>query len=372
MGKQRKCSLYLSSGHPRLGFHFGFLTLAAVFFAQHLASNPCFGQGVASWKDRLKNEAPVKWDEYLVAGKYLQGSCETTSVHVYAGKEVKETWRTDARQSERGAVVTVQPPSGVRTRGRTDAINSKYAFRLERKTADSPWFISELGLDVSKGYQLDIWSPDARIQLYFLAAALTFSGTQEYLPAMVKDADFSVEKTTQVQMAERELVRFDFRYRPKELPEREFKGRKFGGWNPIRGGWVTLDPERYWVICDYEVSVEWQDQSTGIMAGALSYQKEDNGFPTLSTIERRYEGITKKGIATKRTDKEQFKLTHQKMDEREFTLSAFGLPEPMGVSWTRPTRWWLWIALTAFGTFGLGVVVKIVKRRYVKDGAVRK
>ncbi|MCS6977776.1 MAG: hypothetical protein NZM31_12325, partial [Gemmatales bacterium] len=28
--------------------------------------------------------------------------------------------------------------------------------------------------------------------------------------------------------------------------------------------------------------------------------------------------------------------------ESEFTLSAFGLPEPPGVTWERPTPWWLY------------------------------
>jgi hypothetical protein len=56
-------------------------------------------------------------------------------------------------------------------------------------------------------------------------------------------------------------------------------------------------------------------------------------------------------------------LVHRKADERDFTLSAFGLPEPPGVTWERPTPWWLYGILVGFALILVsGILYKVIRR----------
>jgi len=41
--------------------------------------------------------------------------------------------------------------------------------------------------------------------------------------------------------------------------------------------------------------------------------------------------------------------------EVEFSLTAFGLPEPVGISFQQPTRWHLWFALAGVGALALAL-----------------
>ncbi|HMO83451.1 MAG TPA: hypothetical protein PKC18_00880 [Lacipirellulaceae bacterium] len=51
------------------------------------------------------------------------------------------------------------------------------------------------------------------------------------------------------------------------------------------------------------------------------------------------------------------------LQETDFTLSAFGLPEPYGVTWDRPTPWWLYALFSAGVLFVVAVIVSFWKRR---------
>ena len=50
-------------------------------------------------------------------------------------------------------------------------------------------------------------------------------------------------------------------------------------------------------------------------------------------------------------------------DTAEFFLSHFGLPEPYGVEWERPTPWWLYALISAGVLFVVAVLVSFWKRR---------
>ena len=48
----------------------------------------------------------------------------------------------------------------------------------------------------------------------------------------------------------------------------------------------------------------------------------------------------------------EYKWQDANLPETDFTLSAFGLPEPFGIEWEKPTPWWLYLICG-----GLGVIV---------------
>src|SRR5262245_44501880 len=99
----------------------------------------------ARWKERFLSEAPARWSEYRKRGERLQGSCTFVSVDRAAGGRRSPRSRYELRQAGPGALWMVQSLSGRGGTGRLEAVNSRYAFRLERPTAESPWIIA--GLD---------------------------------------------------------------------------------------------------------------------------------------------------------------------------------------------------------------------------------
>jgi hypothetical protein len=54
--------------------------------------------------------------------------------------------------------------------------------------------------------------------------------------------------------------------------------------------------------------------------------------------------------------------------ESDFTLSALGLDEPFGVTWERPTPWWLYAGIAAGAVFVLALLVGLVIRRLQARG----
>jgi hypothetical protein len=65
-------------------------------------------------------------------------------------------------------------------------------------------------------------------------------------------------------------------------------------------------------------------------------------------------------------------LALKDLPESDFTLSAFGFPEPEGVVWNRPQGWYLWIALCAFGALAVALLVRFWRRRYHGPDANKK
>jgi hypothetical protein len=91
------------------------------------------------------------------------------------------------------------------------------------------------------------------------------------------------------------------------------------------------------------------------------YEKGEKGFPILKII--RLEYFDSKG-KLERHEESVFTLSFADVPERDFTLTAFGLPEPVGVTWPKPTKWWVWISLGAAFAVGIALVLAMLGRRY--------
>ncbi len=53
------------------------------------------------------------------------------------------------------------------------------------------------------------------------------------------------------------------------------------------------------------------------------------------------------------------------LPEYEFTVSAFGLEEPFGITWERPTPWWIYFGLIGGGCLvGFVLIGVFLRRRY--------
>ena len=70
------------------------------------------------------------------------------------------------------------------------------------------------------------------------------------------------------------------------------------------------------------------------------------------------------------TEIEEF-VSIPKMDPAEFRLSAFGLPEPVGVEWKKPTPRYLWFLVAAGAFVALAVGFRLLARRRTATASTR-
>ncbi len=121
----------------------------------------------------------------------------------------------------------------------------------------------------------------------------------------------------------------------------------------------------------YKPSLYWQKHAVSYYGNGnnvtISYDYEwRNGLPMISRILHKY---TSSLAEDKHFEGElDFKtkyLSFDEMPEYEFTLSAFGLPEPFGITWERPRPWWIYFGLAGGGCLvGIVLIGVFLRRRY--------
>lgn len=98
-----------------------------------------------------------------------------------------------------------------------------------------------------------------------------------------------------------------------------------------------------------------------------------SGFPLIKTRLSQgyvYPYKTKKKLTSQvRIDYEW--EVNDSVPDAEFTLSAFGLPEPMGVEPPERSRTWLWLISAALGLVALALLFTWLKRRRILAGKAR-
>lgn len=71
------------------------------------------------------------------------------------------------------------------------------------------------------------------------------------------------------------------------------------------------------------------------------------------------------------TDIVEFRRVPERFPDADFRLSAFGLPEPMGVEQPEPSRTWIWLIVAAIGAGLIAVVFAWLKRRSATANAAK-
>jgi hypothetical protein len=95
-------------------------------------------------------------------------------------------------------------------------------------------------------------------------------------------------------------------------------------------------------------------------SGSYEYRDAGDGFPILQRIVCKYNNPAK---SYERDDTYEFDLREADVPEDDFTLSAFGFKEPVGVKPPERPRTWLWLLATAAGLAVLAVLFAVLKRR---------
>lgn len=311
-------------------------------------------------KQRFLREAPAKWREYLRLAQMLQGKM---TFHWLENPKGPEVAAIEYKTNGKGRVAQYEKKSRkeAEKNGRDKDVygaNPRYAFHLQRGKPDSPWTVTEL-IDLSRESLPETW------RLWFedsfgLEATQLVRLNNQFLSDIVEGQDFKVESCRARQQDGQELVEVSFTYDRRAGP-----GQREG---PLKGI-LLLDPNRLWCLRAIDYKATYKNDSRykyGTETEHFAELQQTSGalpVPTLVQTDRWFfrDADQKDRILT-RTEFE-LEVPDRLPSDEEFTLTAFGLPEPPGLEWKKPTPWYLWLGFAAIGCLITGVAIRMLGRR---------
>jgi hypothetical protein len=256
------------------------------------------------------------------------------------------------------------------------ASNPKYHFEVERGQG-STWLVREvvisppripddlIGRDRDPG-SVNVSGDTTTVYSSVIGGAClgqTLWGT--WLPLLVLSPDFKLIRATYMGN-EGELVKVEFQFEPKERTR---------GNAPARSGMVVLDTRRYWLIREAETKANFnyvaavgQDKTptiataTGKLKIVNTFGSYTDGALSVPFVSHQVMRVSNPNDGEGNPREDDW-ITDMEMhaapsiDPKEFTLSAFGLPEPGEVRHNRP--WLFWAVL-----FLLTSITLLVYRRW--------
>jgi hypothetical protein len=335
-------------GHTRQG-HWLALSLWAV--AASVWVSPLQADSSEVLKDRFFREAPSAWEEYRLFAARLQGTVDTTKT---VNGQTSATRQLEYKSNSACKLVVAQerPPEG--TVGRVHAFNAVYGFTLSRRSSDAPWVMENL-LTGDKRYDRDEWEvnrwPNLLVCIHPWIASL---------PDLIRQPTFRVLKASAVHQGGRELVQIDF---DNTHPWPTDGTRPL----PIQGGSLVLDPDRLWTLGGCTLQNKYPRVDTTVRG---EYELRDPSAKY--SVPRRFMIVQEEhapGRGERRTTRlvwdYDLKEVSRLPGDEEFTLTAFGLPEPAGLPGAgRSAPWHLWFGLAAFAGLALAVGCRRAARYY--------
>jgi hypothetical protein len=166
----------------------------------------------------------------------------------------------------------------------------------------------------------------------------------EPLSELIKKSSFKFVRCREVEWQGERLVEAAFEY-----PHADES-------NPLatalQSGIVVLDPSRFWCIRKYEGKLAGKD-----FVGTVKHEMTELRQTENSILVPRKADYMESFVVQKRFENTKRFQTHYDLDVRrplpsdaDFTLTAFGLPEPLGITSKQPTPWYAWV-------IGAGIVL---------------
>ncbi len=302
-------------------------------------------------KKRFLEEAPSRWEEYNRLVKTVQGSLRFSLTG--PGKEYDGQFQAEFKANDKARLLILQSLGSTDRGGKVFAANPQYIFTLQRKAPSASWVLT--GVDkvtVDKIASVVV----RRINMAFDKVAMLTRLNSVGLAEAVREPDFSVQRVRPRQRNGEELVEvvFESPHVLKDLSQRDY--------NSTQGGSMVLDPKRFWCVRGLDLNLK-----TGVASGTYKLSVEldpSTTFPLPKRCIALEEYALNSGGQVRLKHESEFSLTvpARPPADEEFTLAAFGLPEPFDTT-PKGTRWYFWLAAAAIVCFAGGAVLRRVRRR---------
>ena len=335
---------------------FSSLALAVLMGRDGMASLAQAQDDDQTLKERFLREAPARWAEYAELAKQVQGTYSFRGSLSPVGVKVENRstlkMNRNCKLIEDSAERKVPGGKGDYQTLTLYALNPHYAFKLRRKNPTSPWYVTEV-VDL----RTDSLPPEIQheFQVFERCVLELVSLGPDPLVELLGKPEFRVVRCRRVLQDGEELVAVDFDY-PHTADAQD---------SGIQGGTLVLDPRRFWCLRSYEVQFRSISAQGTRTYRVLELEEAKGGFPLPKRTTELIDILMNDG--TKRKNESwrdcNLHIPSRLSSDEEFTLSAFGFPEPLGVSWSRPTRWYLWLSLAGVLCLAGGGVFYWLKRR---------
>jgi hypothetical protein len=319
------------------------------------------GLGAESLEARFLREAPAAWARYAELVRELQGVYSFDFSQTY--RRARARRQQELKKNKNAKLLTITSESGSDTDNKGAAtqvygVNPNYAFKL-RQNASGSWAITVL-VDLRGKQPLSAFEDQftgfehGAIQLVRLR--------NETLLEMVRKPEFKVVRSRRVPDIPDELVEVTFDY-AHAVDERQ-------PGNPVQRGVLVLDAGRDWCLRSYEVQTT-DKGSMKLRALELNDTPLGISVPKRTLLENDFILDDERG-ENRQTFRYEFdlKALSKLPDDREFTLSAFGLPEPREAAWrAKSVPLYVWIALCGGVFLLLGIALRRRQKRFTVGGA---
>jgi hypothetical protein len=323
------------------------------------------GQDELALRERFFHDAPLQWKEYAEKAKQLQGKFSFEAAYPTVNVEARNVY--DLKRSGRNKLIIVSMERTVKGKKQDEdfrlfGINPDYAFELRRVTSVSPWVLAKL-MDLRKG---QVAAPFQGIfEEYEGGTADLVRLFNEPLEEIVRKPEFRVLHCRAGAGTGDGLVEVEFDY-SHETQER--------GGNPVQGGTLLLDQQRFWSLRSYHVRTKSKGFQGMMEFNVLEVGDSGATFPVPKRAVRKSESRTDDGKTHENEFRYEYDLRVPRKlpGDEEFRLSAFGLPEPMGMPVPRRSHWYIWLGLAGLGAILLALVCKKRARLLRERAAARR
>jgi hypothetical protein len=344
-------AIYQSSGYLLAGSVFGFFLL--------LAGGSSRAQDSTSLVQQFLTEAPRDWDRFNSHTFQLQGRIRMV-VKSKAVETIQGYWEIKDKPDHRLSVVHIKDLKNRTEEQSVYAYNPDYRFSLRRRSSDAPWILADWMVrqpgtnhKLLNAYNDEIGSGIQRSLLSVYAMRVD---------DLIRQPNFRAIRGETVSRDGQEWIQIDF-------TNQHILNDK-GSFDPIQSGTLVFDPKQSWCLRGYEIRTKHSNSESVIRSDVIEVRESSvPRFPlpvriaytkTSLATEPGYVGQT---VITSLDTQYEIQEPYSPADE-EFRLSAFGLPEPQGVTWDRPTPRSVYLLAAAGGFALLAVVLRWLARRY--------
>jgi len=330
-------------------------------------ADSCQAEDAPSLAQRFLGESASSWEEYERFADSLQG---TMRVQLFRdGKLVADVASTiKQKPGFKCAEIEWSFDDLSRNRDRTgrgfvQAFNPRYAFELQRKSATQPWLITAAAM-ANEQEEYKVFADQAAVATMGCRALVTLDLAHS-LHELVRRPSFRVLHVKPVVHNECQAVQVVF---DNSHPFPPTKGERFC---PFQKGVLTLDPSRFWCVRAYDVDCLY-DGGASALHGEMNYRDcARSKYPIPVRVVQRRVSQEASGRTTTFVSEQTFDLKESALpSDQEFSLSAFGFPEPPGIEWEKPVPWWLWLAVGGAGLLITGAAFSWLRRRALRRHAV--
>jgi len=311
--------------------------------------------------DRLRNEAPEAWRTLTKSHTHVAGAA------VFRGNSISPVSTTASERSlefllkgEASRIISqrvketggpVEEPEHLKGVLKTAAaVNPQYGFLITYREEPKAWVIQGIGKD---GRAKDTCRVKSQ-QDWFPYAKASWSVGGASFDELVLHPGFTLVSAKEVDREARNLVQVEFTFTPSqsELEKRDIFRQIW----TLRGGTLMFWPEEHWALVESKLNFLVPPDKESKTITKVEYADPIEGRRPLKSVHRLTDAHW--GTADESIVFEKYEF--RDVQDREFTLSAFGLPEP-GVE-DNP-RMFFWVVVSVVFAALILVIVALRLRR---------